>query len=197
MSTLNWETLDQNYPVAGRDNDTQGFRDNFGVIKEALQITEEDLTTLQNDTVKNNTANNFIGNSIIDADIEASTFKYFGSGALSSNTNVNFTNGHFQDIPVVPNNDITLTLAEWPLGEAGGVGGADRYAKMTLQLSLSEAGSASSITLTAPGGTLYTDGSMTATLNITSDTTKKLVEIWSYNGGVDVFARYIGEFSEV
>lgn len=197
MSTLNWETVDQNYPVAGRDNDTQGFRDNFSVIKEALQVTEEDLTTLQNDTVKNNTANNFIGNSIIDADIEGSTFKYFGSGALSGNTNVNFTNGHFQDIPVVPNNTISLTLAEWPLGELGGVGGADRYAKMTLQFSLSAAGNASSVTLIAPGGTLYTDGSMSETISISSDTTKKLVEIWSYNGGIDVYARYIGEFTAV
>jgi hypothetical protein len=197
MSTLNWETIDQNYPVAGRDNDTQGFRDNFNIIKDALNVAETDLTTLQNDTVKNNAANNFIGNSIIDADLQATTEKYFGSGALSSSTNVNFTNGHFQNIPIVPASSITLTLAEWPLGEAGGVGGADRYAKITLQMKLNASGDAASVTLATPGGTLYTDGTMTNTISITSDANVKLVEVWTYNGGVDVYARYIGEFSAV
>ena len=28
-------TIDESYPVAGQDNDTQGFRDNFNIIKTA------------------------------------------------------------------------------------------------------------------------------------------------------------------
>lgn len=194
MATLNWETLDQNYPVAGRDNDTQGFRDNFSIIRDALNVTETTITTLESDTVKNNDSNNFIGNSIIDADLQATTFKYFGSGALSADASVNFTNGHFQTIPIVPASNIILTLAEWPLGAPSG---ADRYAKMTLQLNLNASGAASTITFATPGGTLYTDGTLTNQITIDSDTNVKLVEVWSYNGGVDVYARLLGTYSAV
>ena len=30
------ETIDAEFPVAGQDNDTQGFRDNFSTIKDSL-----------------------------------------------------------------------------------------------------------------------------------------------------------------
>ena len=33
-------TIDGTYPVAGVDNDTQGFRDNFTVIKTGLATAE-------------------------------------------------------------------------------------------------------------------------------------------------------------
>ena len=35
-SSIVHSTLDGNYPVAGVDNDTQGFRDNFTIIKTGL-----------------------------------------------------------------------------------------------------------------------------------------------------------------
>ena len=32
-SNINSDAIDKDYPVAGQDNDSQGFRDNFNTIK--------------------------------------------------------------------------------------------------------------------------------------------------------------------
>jgi hypothetical protein len=39
--------LDLTYPVAGQDNDTQGFRDNFTIINQAFTATSLEITSLQ------------------------------------------------------------------------------------------------------------------------------------------------------
>lgn len=44
--------IDELYPVAGQDNNTQGFRDNFNYIKTALQFVNEDLDTIKTNSVK-------------------------------------------------------------------------------------------------------------------------------------------------
>ena len=39
--------IDPQFPVPGQDNDTQGFRDNFGNIQEALNRAAAEITDLQ------------------------------------------------------------------------------------------------------------------------------------------------------
>jgi hypothetical protein len=61
--------IDQDFPVAGQDNDTQGFRENFTVIKDSLTGAAGYIATLQDETAKTNTANNFQGNNILNANL--------------------------------------------------------------------------------------------------------------------------------
>jgi len=35
-SSITADNIDANYPVAGQDNNSQGFRDNFNLIKNSL-----------------------------------------------------------------------------------------------------------------------------------------------------------------
>ena len=44
-SAIVYETIDAAYPVAGVDNDTQGFRDNFSIIQTGLQTAKTELVT--------------------------------------------------------------------------------------------------------------------------------------------------------
>lgn len=46
-SNINPTNIDGNYPVAGQDNDSQGFRDNFTNIKNNLQFAKSELDDLQ------------------------------------------------------------------------------------------------------------------------------------------------------
>ena len=46
-SQINYTAIDTAYPVAGQDNDTQGFRDNFAATKTALQYANSEITNLQ------------------------------------------------------------------------------------------------------------------------------------------------------
>ena len=38
--------IDQTFPIAGQDNDSQGFRDNFNIIRTQLSNVAADLTSL-------------------------------------------------------------------------------------------------------------------------------------------------------
>lgn len=40
-------TIDETYPVAGVDNDSQGFRDNFNIIKSNFVAAKAEITELQ------------------------------------------------------------------------------------------------------------------------------------------------------
>jgi len=48
-STINSNNIDITYPIAGQDNDTQGFRDNFRNIKNNLNTARLEITELQDD----------------------------------------------------------------------------------------------------------------------------------------------------
>lgn len=60
-------SIDKDYPVAGQDNDSQGFRENFTVIADSLTGAAGYIAELQDDTAKTNVANNFQGNNIVNA----------------------------------------------------------------------------------------------------------------------------------
>lgn len=45
-------TLDEDFPVAGQDNDSQGFRDNFSVVKTGLETAASEISVLQTTTAK-------------------------------------------------------------------------------------------------------------------------------------------------
>jgi len=46
-SNINATDIDITYPVAGQDNDTQGFRTNFTVIQENFNIAASEISSLQ------------------------------------------------------------------------------------------------------------------------------------------------------
>ena len=45
-SNINPNNIDGSYPVAGQDNNSQGFRDNFTNIKVNFQYAEEEINDL-------------------------------------------------------------------------------------------------------------------------------------------------------
>lgn len=55
-------TIDTAYPIPGRDNDSQGFRDNFSVIKTALQVATNEISALQSGKADLTAASNFSNN---------------------------------------------------------------------------------------------------------------------------------------
>lgn len=72
MSQINTNGIDVNYPSPGKNNSTQGFRDNFTQIKNNLDIASQELSDLQskvllkaaldNSVLDNNMANAQISN---------------------------------------------------------------------------------------------------------------------------------------
>ena len=50
-SSLSPTSIDATFPVAGQDNDSQGFRDNFNQIKTDLTNAKSELENLQSTAV--------------------------------------------------------------------------------------------------------------------------------------------------
>ena len=60
-------SIDVNYPVAGADNSSLGFRNNFSAIRSALDATGSEISDLQINLVNLSGTNNFGGNQIKNA----------------------------------------------------------------------------------------------------------------------------------
>ena len=70
MSNITFASINENFPVAGQDNDTQTFRDNFDSIKTALSTAKTEITDLQDNVVRLDTDNDLNGSIIQNARLQ-------------------------------------------------------------------------------------------------------------------------------
>lgn len=103
----------KDYPVRGRDNDSQGFRDNFTNIAEALRTINSDVTDLSNVAVLSNTTATFFGNNIEDANFKNCSTELWDNGTLSGNIFLDYTLGSYQKITVEAGDNF-LNINNWP-----------------------------------------------------------------------------------
>ncbi len=184
--------IDASFPVAGVDNESQGFRDNFSAIVDSLTQAETDITALETTSLnKTDEISDLSGNQILDAELCGVTAKSYSSASLVANQNIGFLNGHYQVFPI--NADVVLNLADWP--DAG------RAATIRVHL-VGTSSTERTIDFTVDGGgDIYYDDTWLAmagapTITVDDGTTAHLVEFWSYDGGSNVYAKYLGTFTQ-
>ena len=191
-SNITYTTIDEQFPVAGQDNDSQGFRDNFSIIKENFRNSILEIEALQDTRARLDVENDYDGNTQkgmqLAETVEKADTSAFTNGILSA-ANVSFTTGHHHVIKA--EGDITLTFTDWP--------NSGRYAEMRVQL-YGDGVSARDITLsTENAGNLKTDGDSNFSGTIvqvpSNDATSKVVKAFTYDGGDTVFLQYEGTFS--
>jgi len=191
-------TIDAAYPVAGVDNDTQGFRDNFQVIKTGLTTAASEITALQNNTAKLNESNDFNGTNISDANLTLNTEQYHNIGTVTTSQNISFLNGHYQRLAINPsNNAITLTLADWP--------DRDGYARITVEINTisldPDPEEVHTVTWQVEGGgTIKAASGFPSPFNLNSGDYAQnpgIIEFWTTNQGNTVYANWLGRFTEI
>ena len=64
-SSINPSNIDGTYPVAGQDNDSQGFRDNFTNIKTNFTSAKTEIEALQTTSVSLTATNDFTFTGVI------------------------------------------------------------------------------------------------------------------------------------
>lgn len=98
-SNINYLSINENFPVAGQDNDTQVFRDNFDTIKNSLQTAKTEISDLINNTAKLNDDNDFEGNLISNAKVTDIKYLKFDGGVISgiiTEVGLEYSNGAYQ-----------------------------------------------------------------------------------------------------
>lgn len=175
-------TINGAYPVAGQDNDSQGFRDNFTVIKTGLATANTEITTLQTTSAVLNAANTFSGNNQIEGNILKQTEAFYNGGTIVGNTNISFANGHYQTFKIAAN--VTLTLTDWPA--------SGKLGKMTVHLIGN--GGGDTATFTSLGSTFRVPTGFTNPTTVDSATQPHIFEFWTYDAGASIYGEYKGQY---
>lgn len=98
-SQINQNTIDATYPIAGQDNSSQGFRDNFQAIVTNFGYAGSEISSLQANAVIRNQDNNLGGNTTITNGLfRSSRDVIYNIGTVSGNQALNYANGSYQTI---------------------------------------------------------------------------------------------------
>jgi hypothetical protein len=112
-SQINPNDIDGAYPVAGQDNNSQGFRDNFTNTKTNFQYAANEITSLQTNGVFTNVDNN-----MNNYDISAVNLNDVSTNRISIVTTtgaiaVNYASGQYQTIGATTGS-ISLSFINFP-----------------------------------------------------------------------------------
>jgi hypothetical protein len=128
-SNINANNIDGFYPVAGQDNDSQGFRDNFTNTRTNFQFAADEITDLQDKTILKaplagggniQVINNMAGAPLIDFEARDVSFTFENLGTVSGSQNINYALGSYQQLST--GGSVNLAFTNWPeTGIAGEV----------------------------------------------------------------------------
>jgi hypothetical protein len=198
-SNINYLSINENFPVAGQDNDTQVFRDNFDTIKTSLRNAKEEITDLQGDTAKVNVDNDFELNKIQRALLQNNRTQKFDGGAVTATpTTIDYENANYQIYRVGAN--LSMDFLNFPgdpvfTSEVTPIG----MGKVTLELYGD--GTKRLVTFSTSGGTVIKKNGFPALtevgshdFEVSSTTDPVFIEVWRHSED-NIFIRYIGQFS--
>lgn len=175
-SDISTSDINTAYPVAGVDNDSQGFRTNFGAIKTAIDTAKTEIEELQSETAKLNASNDFNGSIISDAKFKGnySATNNLGS-SVSGSTTVTVTDGDYQYMTTSGN--VTLAFTGWP--------STGNWAVVRVEINLT-----SGHTITLPSAAKTPTG-----FTMPSTTGKHVFEFATRDGGTTVQTRLLGSYT--
>lgn len=126
MSNITTDSINGNYPIAGQDNSSQGFRDNFTSIKNNLTIAKNELTELQSKVVLKSALtgltldNDFNYTLVKDMQVLGFTDKIYSIGTISGAVTVDYNLGHVQTLTT--SGTVTLSFINVPTSPSGMMG---------------------------------------------------------------------------
>ena len=119
-SAINPNDIDGTYPVAGQDNNSQGFRDNFTNTKTNFQYAANEITDLQNKAVlKAALTGTTLNNNMAGSPLSAANISDFSAvaaiiGTTSGTVAIDYTAGHYQTVTITSGNFISLAFSNFP-----------------------------------------------------------------------------------
>ena len=123
-SAINPNNIDGAYPVAGQDNNSQGFRDNFTNTKTNFQYAADEISDLQNKVVLKaalvgTTLDNDMNGVILsNAQLQDMSQTRVALGSLSGSVNIDYEAGSYQTVTTT--GSISFNLQNFP--PAGALG---------------------------------------------------------------------------
>lgn len=177
-SNIDITNINPAFPIAGIDNDSQGFRDNFTNLVMALSVASTEISDLQISTAKINTSTSFNGNVIQNVVLKQNS--QFALNSAPIDGPIDFKAASYQTVAITTNT--TFTVANWPSTGA--------FATVRMQVTPATS-STMSVNFSAGIGTLLKE--TTVSLPYTSSSTQSTIwDMWSTDGGTTVFLKFVG-----
>jgi hypothetical protein len=192
-SNINFAGINEQFPVAGQDNDTQVFRDNFDTIKTSFRTAQTEITDLQDNSARTDLDNDFNLNKISNAVLQQNREQKFNWGNYSeSSIDIDFELGSYQILSLGSNVNMQFTnLPGDPVytSETTPIG----MGKITLELYSS--GGSYVVNFVTTGGTVFKkDPAFPGAVTISSADNPVFIEVWRHNQNF-IFMRYLGQYS--
>ncbi len=191
-SLINFAAINENFPVAGQDNDTQVFRDNFDTIKTNFSTAKTEITDLQDNAARTDEDNDFLYNVVGSVTLNDAYLrkKDYGAAISAGTQDVSFKQAMYHVIKLSANT--SLSFSEFPTG-AVDVTGLVHIGKATLVLYGD--GTTRSITFTTSGGTVIKKSpGFPGSVTVTSVTNPVIIEVWQHSATV-IWMNYLGLYS--
>ena len=123
-SNINPYNVDGTFPIAGQDNSSQGFRDNFTNIKNNFLFAENEISDLQSKALLTSALtgqsvnNDMAGTQIRRPQLAAWTQALVDLGVTSSSAVLDFNLANFQKLTTA--GSISLSFINWPTSTGAG-----------------------------------------------------------------------------
>ena len=191
-SLINFAAINENFPVAGQDNDTQVFRDNFDTIKTNFSAAKTEITDLQDNAARTDEDNDFLYNVVGSLTLQDAYLrkKDYGAAIVAGTQDISFKQAMYHVVKFGANT--SLSFSEFPTGavDATGLG---QIGKATLELYGD--GTARTITFTTSGGTVIKKSpGFPGSVTVTSATDPVIIEVWQHSATV-IWLNYLGLYS--
>jgi hypothetical protein len=190
MSNIVFNTINAGFPEAGKDNNSQGFRDNFSIIKDALGAARTEIGLLENNTAKTNGDNDFNGVIIANAEVRRLYNSVSNEGTLIGSVTIDTRDADYFYGNVSGNT--TITLSQWPED------GLARTIRVQLKTTSDTVDYDLWFVTSQLSATFYEIGPTWKPFKIgISLSTWHIFEISTIDGGDTMFVKYVGAFNDV
>ena len=183
--------IDGAYPVAGQDNDSQGFRDNFSQIKTQLTTAGTEITAIQTNQAVTNADTDFNGHDQSELVLKDWGQKVVAKGAVTGSIACSFADANVTTLTTSGN--VTLTFTNFPTDDSG----TNVYA--TMKVLLSKAVSTHTVTLTGVTFPNDADGNVGDSSTVSTTFPERqgtyVFDIFSVDGGTTKYISKILEYT--
>lgn len=196
-SQINTTLINEAFPIAGRDNDSQGFRDNFTTIKGALDRAKIEITQLQSNSVltHNLTTGDVAVNNLAGSIIENGVYNQFNPifnnlGTHSGPIDIDLQYGSIQKL--ILSGNTTLTIRNWPI--------TGQLAKVQIMLMGDQNATRTATFASSPSGytfktaTGWTGGTNPPTVTLGTTGKMEVIEAWTVDAGTTIYIKNVGEY---
>ena len=191
-SNINFAAINENFPVAGQDNDTQTFRDNFDTIKTNFSSAKTEITDLQDNSARTDQDNDFLYNVVGSLTLQDAYLrkKDYGAAIVAGTQDISFKQAMYHVVKVGANT--SLSFSEFPTAVVD-VTGLGQIGKATLELYGD--GTLRTITFTTTGSTVIKKSpGFPGSVTVTSATNPVIIEVWQHSTAV-IWMNYLGLYS--